>query len=111
MRTHWILGPLMVFVLALDFCSGIASADNDPSARIGIDAPDQKCVADEDCVPIRTRCLPCECDAAVHRDYTIKYQQLLAESCAQFPAAMACEIPCKTSIPRCVEGECSLAEQ
>ena len=101
---------MALICLTFVFRTGSACAQDDPSAQIPVDAKDQACLSDEDCVMIRTKCLPCECDASVHRDYLVKYQQILDEACAKF-VITDCKLACKTPVPRCVEGECTLMEK
>lgn len=100
----------LAFILGFALAAGNVSADDDAAAQIPVDAQDQFCVSDEECVIIRTKCLPCECDAAVHRDYLLKYQQTLSEACVKFTMT-ACEMACKTPVPRCIDGECTLMEK
>ncbi|MBR9699371.1 hypothetical protein GOV09_02860 [Candidatus Woesearchaeota archaeon] len=69
-----------------------------------IEEQDRECSRDSDCTFIEVTCSGCNPPDAAHKDYLVKYNELLTDFCQEYTGVM-CDRDFG-GVASCVDGEC-----
>lgn len=96
-----------LLVLATVFCvTGCPNEDDSDSIRLPVEAEQQLCATNSECVLVQRDCGECDCGTPVNKKYQADYIAEKENRCAGYQGPV-CDLWCPSTVSVCLNGRCT----